>query len=213
MGQDTTPPVVRVVLIDDYTLAHAHLLRTLYPHREMQVIAETREAAEAAELIQQHQPDLLLIDSVLPPTQHCKELLHLREAFPQLGIVVIVPQVLDSPAYHDAGVPGITYVLRQVVLHNRQALAQTIYTAVKAPPADAGVGPVPLFSQSLTPRQRDVLHLIVQGLSTREIAQQLQRSVKTVEAHRRQLMQRLGARNVAELVRNAIQQNLHLGFE
>ncbi|MGE3541188.1 MAG: response regulator transcription factor [Candidatus Tectimicrobiota bacterium] len=186
------PAPIRIVLTDDHRQARGMLRDLLHSYGHVQVVAEASSQAEALACIERHQPDIVVIDSVLP-LPYCLELeAHVRQVFPPSRTIVVSSHVLLASATAE---------------HNLElAIHSSATCQLETPVADLGqdAPPVPL-----TVRQHEVLRLVVAGLTTKEIAQQLQRSVKTIEAHRTQIMQRLGVHNVAELVRRAMEDNLY----
>lgn len=214
MDKDTTlRPSGRVVLLDDATLARTRLLHVLLTHIGVQIGAEASDPVEPVHLRQTHRPDIVLINRALPAPQPQEVVACLRKAFPQLGVVIVATQPHENPATRTASAGTVVYVLHEAAFSDLDDLAQVIHTIVHGPHTSGAEAVVEKPWQRLTPRQRDIVRLIVQGFTTKEIAQRLQRSVKTIESHRRQVMQRLGVRNVAELVRSAMQQHLHTHTE
>jgi DNA-binding NarL/FixJ family response regulator len=209
IGEKTTTQssLVRVVLLDDYTLARARLRELLQSYAGIQVVAEASTTDEALECIQTYNPDLVLIDSVLQEPLNLAMAAHITEAFPQLRVIILSAHAQKGAATQALRAGVAAYVAPDVGGHTLERVIHAVADSPSVAGVDGQAGDEPL--RRLTARQRDVLRLIVEGLTTKEIAQRLQRSVKTIEAHRRQMMQRLGVHNVAELVRDAMQHNLH----
>jgi DNA-binding NarL/FixJ family response regulator len=204
----------RILIADDHALVRSGIRLLVESLQNVEVVAEAGDGLEALALIQSHQPDTLLLDLTLPGLNGLAVLdrIHGRPGMPR----VIVLSMHSGPEYVaralNAGAAG--YLLKEsafdelaealeAVVHRRRYLSRALdpelidrfCLGLKGGTDDLGM---------LTPRQRQILQLIAEGHGTRQIAERLHVSVKTVETHRAQLMERLGIHDVAGLVRFAI---------
>jgi DNA-binding NarL/FixJ family response regulator len=209
---------IRLVLADDHTIVRRGIRVLVESLDGVSVVAEAADGHEALELVRMHKPDLLLADISMPGQTG----LELTRRVVEEGIptaVVILSMHSDAEYVHravQAGAKG--YVLKGSDL---QELEMAIHAVVRGElflspsvtgpiveryldRGDAGQAPC----SELTPRQREVLRLIAEGETTKAMAHRLGISVKTVEAHRAQLMDRLQIYDVAGLVRHAIRNGL-----
>ena len=209
---------LRALLVDDHRLVRAGLRRLLEGHPDVEVIGEAGEGHEALRRLEGDDVDLLVTDIGLPGLNGLDVAKQALVARP--GLAVIVLSVHAEPAYvHRAlelGVRG--YVLKDgapeelalavdAVRAGGKYLSPSVAGAlVDTLVGGGGLGTTPL--DLLTDRQREILQLIAEGASTKEIAAKLFISVKTVESHRAQLTKKLGAKNVAELTRLAVRYGL-----
>jgi len=209
---------LRALLVDDHRLVRAGLRRLLEGHPDVEVIGEAGEGHEALRRLEADDVDLLVTDIGLPGLNGLDVAKQALVARP--GLAVIVLSVHAEPAYvHRAlelGVRG--YVLKDgapeelalavdAVRAGGKYLSPSVAGAlVDTLVGGGGLGTTPL--DQLTDRQREILQLIAEGASTKEIAAKLFISVKTVESHRAQLTKKLGAKNVAELTRLAVRYGL-----
>lgn len=209
---------LRVILADDHTLVRAGLRSLVEQLKDVTVVAEASNGHEVLSLASAHQPDVVLMDITMPGMNGFEAALRLKKDHPQVKIIILsmhaseeyVLQALRAGASGylvkdsaplelglalQAVARGETYlsppISRQVVDHYVQRVGQ---------------GDQPLAH--LTGRQREILQLIAEGGSTKEIARKLNVSVKTVETHRAQLMERLDIHDVAGLVRFAVRHGL-----
>lgn len=209
---------LRVILADDHTLVRAGLRSLVEQLKDVTVVAEASNGHEVLSLASAHHPDVVLMDITMPGMNGFEAALRLRKDHPQVKIIILsmhaseeyVLQALRAGASGylvkdsaplelglalQAVARGETYlsppISRQVVDHYVQRVGQ---------------GNQPLAH--LTGRQREILQLIAEGGSTKEIARKLNVSVKTVETHRAQLMERLDIHDVAGLVRFAVRHGL-----
>ena len=210
-----TPAGIRVLLADDHALVRAGIRSLLESIDGVTVVAEAGDGYEALRLMSELRPDVAFLDISMPKLNGLETMARAAREHPRVR-VVIVSMHADAQYVREAlrmGAAGyllknsdraeLEIAVRAVARGETwltPAVSKTVADAF-ARRADRPAGPYEL----LTPRQREVLQLIAEGESTRQIAERLQLSVKTVETHRAQLMERLGVRGVPGLVRYALQ--------
>ena len=203
---------IRVLIADDHALVRAGIRALVEKIEGIVVVGEAGKGSEALELVKNLKPDLILLDITMPDGGGFDVLDHTTKNYPDLKVIVLT--------VHDAGEYAIR-ALREgaagflpksaASIELEQAIQTVMCGKVYISPETSrktlleyGKGTKRDQLASLSPRQREVLRLIAEGNTTKQIAQQLEISVKTVETHRAQLMERLGIREVAGLVRYAI---------
>lgn len=205
---------IRVLLADDHTLIRAGISALLERMERVEVVGEAGDGRHAMKLIQELTPDVVLLDLLMPGLSGFEVLQETTGKFP--GVKIIVLSVHNSEEYAlralRSGAAG--YLSKNAASAElERAIDQVIrgeqyFSPIIAQLASleaAGNGPTGRTTAvELTPRQLEVLILIAEGYSTKDIARTLGISVKTVETHRAQLMERLGIHDVAGLVRHAI---------
>ena len=205
---------VRVLLADDHTLIRAGI-RALLEAAGVEVVAESGDGREALELIEKHTPDVALLDIGMPGMNGLEVARRIAKSSPRTRVVILS---MHADAGHvrqalQAGVKG--YLMKgaavaelplaiQSVMRGETYLTPKVSQAVVQGFLRDGEGQERPPQEGLTARQREILQLIAEGRSTKEIAQVLDVSVKTVETHRQRLMDRLGIHDVPGLVRFAI---------
>jgi DNA-binding NarL/FixJ family response regulator len=210
--------VISALIADDHGIVREGLRRLLESEPDIRVCAEACDGSEALELVEKHQPDVVILDITMPRLGGLETLQRLRAELP--GVKVILLSMHGDPTFIQSaialGVDG--YILKD-------GLAGEVIAAVRAvmsggsyfsPPVareivDQARAPRREGSEpftTLSTREREVLRLIAQGMSAKEIAGLLGISTKTVEAHRTSLMRKLGARKATELVRYALRKGL-----
>ncbi|MFZ2321444.1 MAG: response regulator transcription factor [Pseudomonas sp.] len=206
----------RIVLIDDHTLVRAGI-RALLEELDYQVVAEGNDGDQAVALLQQHQPDALIMDITMQRTSGFEALSAVRAQWPTLPVMllsmhdtrdfVLKAMQLGASAYllKDAAELELQLALRSILGGHRYLsprISGQLIEALNSPT------PVAVAEEALTNRQREVLYWLAKGKSNKEIAFTLGLSVKTVDTHRAQLMERLGIRDLAGLVIYAVRQGV-----
>ena len=211
---------VRIVLADDHTLVRAGIRALLEAAGNAEVVAECGEGREALELIGKHRPDVALLDIGMPGLNGLEVARRAAEESPRTKIVVLSMHA-DASYVREALRAGVAgYLLKGAAVAELPLAIESVMQGEKylTPKISHTViqellrGETPPTSPlgGLTQRQREILQLIAEGRSTREIAQTLGVSVKTVETHRLRLMDRLDIHDVAGLVRFAVRAGLVL---
>ena len=205
---------VRILLADDHKLVRAGFRAMLAGLQNVEVVAETGDGAEALQLIREHRPDIAFVDITMPSLTGLE--VARRVSAENRGVRIIIVSMHTTEDYIAravrAGVSG--YVLKnadpiELELAIRAAMNGDVYLspAVSKSLVDdysRRITEDKMAEEHLTGRQREVLQLIAEGLNTKDIAKKLNLSIKTVETHRKQLMDRLHIHDVAGLVRYAI---------
>jgi DNA-binding NarL/FixJ family response regulator len=208
----------RVLLADDHTLVRAGIRALVEKLSEVEVIAEAKDGREALRLVREHKPDLVLMDIAMPGLNGYEATSRISKEFPDVRVIILSMYANEEyvrEAVH-AGAAG--YLLKRCAAAELEKAIKTVasgdsYFSPLVAEHVARDGPGRTNSdrasmERLTPRQREILQLIAERHSTKEIAQVLSISVKTVETHRAQLMDRLGIHDVPGLVRFAIRTGL-----
>ncbi len=209
--------LIRVLLADDHVLVRAGIRSLLDAMAQVEVVDEAGSGEEALALAAQLRPDVVVMDIAMKGMNGLEATARLREQLPEVRVIVLsmysseeyVLQALRAGAagylVKDAATAELELALRGVMRGETWLSPSISRQAVDGYARRMGAG---AEQEALTPRQREVLKLIARGRSTKEIAYDLNLSVKTVETHRAQIMERLGIRDVAGLVRYAIRVGL-----
>ena len=209
---------MKVLLADDHAMMRAGLRSLLEDVEGVEVVAETGDGRQAVELIATHQPDVAILDITMPGLNGIEVAAAVRASSPRTRILMLSMHAEEGFVARAlrAGVAG--YLLKdsapdelKVALRALSRGDSYLSPAISRLVVDGFLRsdqaiPDPLAS--LTPRQREVLQLVAEGHANKEIASRLDLSVKTVEAHRTQIMERLGIHDVPGLVRLAIRAGL-----
>jgi len=209
--------MIRVLLADDHSLVRAGIRSLLGAMADVQVVAEAASGEEALELAARQQPDVVLMDIAMKGITGLEAAARMRETQPAVRVVILsmhsgeeyVLQALRAGAagylLKDAATGELELALRSVMRGESWLSPAVSRQVVEGYVQRSGAEAAP---DVLTARQREVLRLVASGKSTKEIAFFLNLSVKTVETHRAQIMERLGIRDVPGLVRYALRTGL-----
>jgi DNA-binding NarL/FixJ family response regulator len=214
----------KILLADDHTLVRAGIKSLLAGIPGFEVIAEADNGRDALKLVDEHRPDLVLLDIAMPELNGLEAASRIHRDHPEISVIILsmhsneeyVLQALragasgyllkdSAPTELELALRSVsrgeTYLSPSISKHVVDDYLRRVSSKNTDLPKEPGV-------QDLTPRQREILQLIAEGNSTKEIAQKLIVSVKTIESHRIQLMERLGIRDIAGLVRYAIRMGI-----
>ena len=204
---------IRVLIADDHALVRAGIRALVERIDGVVVVGEAGKGSEALELVRQLSPDLLLLDITMPDGNGFDVLDQLTKLYPEIRVIVLtvheageyaIRAVREGAAGYlpkSAASTELEDAIRTVVSGKRYISPETAQNTI----IEQGRGATKRdLLATLSPRQREVLRLIAEGRTTKQIARELEISVKTVETHRAQLMERLGIHDVAGLVRYAI---------
>lgn len=209
---------IRVLLVDDHALVRTGLRALLEAFAGVKVIAEAADGKEAFLLAAEHQPDIVVMDITMPGLNGFDATARIARKLPQTRVLVLsmhtdeqyVAMALKAGAKgylpKDASSAELELAVHAVARGDTYLSPPIAHPVVKEFVQRGGERRAPL--DRLTSRQREVVQLIAEGHTTKDIAQRLGLSVKTVEAHRAQLMERLEIHDVASLVRWAIRSGL-----
>lgn len=195
---------VRVVLVDDHRIVRQGLRSTLDPDPRFEVVGEASNGADALRVVAEQQPDVVLLDVRLPGMGGAELCHRIVQAHPEIAVLILTA-FIDRNLVNDvlqAGARG--YLLKDAEnLHLRERLLSIVegHTALDPRAADVLVDNVRQRPpQSLSLREMEILRLIAQGLTNREIGGQLHLSENTVKGYVKDILSKMGARNRIEAV-------------
>jgi len=205
---------IRIILVDDHKITRQGLRLLVEKQKDMQVVAEAQDGRSAVELVDKLEPDLVIMDVTMPDLNGMEATRQILTRSPDVKVIALsmhsdslfVTEMLKS------GASG--YLLKDCAF---EELVRAIYSVIKgntylSPSISSVVVDDYLHRLSryasnadvLTNREREVLQLLAEGKSTKQIALKLYVSAKTIETHRRQIMEKLDMHSIAELTKYAI---------
>ncbi|ELR69984.1 response regulator [Fulvivirga imtechensis AK7] len=222
---DKMTDTIKIILADDHEIVRKGIRLLLESEGDIDVVAEASDGAEAIEMVRKYHPDMLIVDIRMPVLNGIDTTARIKQEFPEVKVLVL--SMHDDEEYIiksiDCGADG--YLLKDTskpefvkaihaaqeghkyfsgdisdILVNRYLSAKSGSSAAKG--ADKYVS-----DYQLTKRERQILRLIYTGHSNKAIADQLDKSVRTIETHRFNIMKKLDVNNIAELLRKVDGEN------
>jgi DNA-binding NarL/FixJ family response regulator len=208
---------VRVLVADDHALVRAGIRALAEQIEGVEVIAETGNGRDALRLITEHRPKIVLLDLTMPELNGFDVLDRTCRDFPEVSVIILTVHEGEEYALRALKLGAMGYLPKSAASTELELAIMTVLANEKYVSPElsrrtflehAKDAAQSRSATELTPRQIEVLRLIADGKTTKDIARSLQISVKTVESHRAQLMDRLNIHDVAGLVRHAIKMGL-----
>ncbi len=210
---------IRVLVADDHTIVRKGLCSLLEGKPDIEVVGEAEDGREAVEKVEALLPDVVLMDITMPRLNGLEATRQIKRLFPQVKIVALTMYTNEEyiQQFLQAGASG--YVVKQAAPAELISAIQAVYRgdSFLSPKISKAIideylkraEPAASSEQAkLTDREREVLQLIAEGYSNRDIAQKLQISIKTAGVHRTNLMEKLGFHNVTDLVKYALRKGI-----
>jgi len=208
---------LRVILADDHALVRAGIRVLIENIPNVEVIGEAGNGNEALALMERTSPDIALVDMAMPELNGLGVTQAVAERFPEVKVIILSMHQNAAFVLHALRAGADGYIVKdgasselaaaiEAVARGETYLSPAVSRVVIA--SSAGRADQTGMVQELTGRQRQVLRLLVEGQSMKEIAYTLGVSIKTVEAHRAQLMDRLNIHDIPGLVRYAMRTGL-----
>lgn len=206
---------LRIVIADDHTLVRAGLVGLLTNMDDVNVVGEAADGREALRLIKDLQPDIVILDVSMPELNGLDTAERARQVSPETKVIILSMHGIEEYVALALKAGAAGYLLKDAAKAELEmavkAVAQGQFylsPAISRQVVEDYLHGGPTGVDLLSARQREILQLIAEGKSTREIADSLHLSIKTIESHRAQLMERLGIHDLAGLVRYALRKGL-----
>jgi len=211
--------MIRLIIADDHKMFRDGLRSLIDRHRDIEVVGEAESGQKLLERLAPLHPDLVILDVSMPGLNGIEAARRIREIDPSVRIIMLSMHadrryVIESLRAGASGYllkdDGFEELVRAIprVMSGQVVVADRIgekllqdYLALERPDENSAF-------VRLSPRERETLQLIAEGLSTKEIASTQKVSVKTVESRRKQIMDKLGLHSVAELTKFAVREGL-----
>lgn len=211
-------PALRILIADDHAVVRTGLRTLLESRTGWEVCAESPDGRDAAEKAAKLKPDVAVLDIGMPLLNGVEATRRIRASSPSTEILILTMHESDDLVQQvvEAGARG--YILKDeadrvllaavdAVRHHKPYFSTRVSTPT--PPDDLPAAPDAYRTRlRLTPREREILQLLAEGKSNKEVASLLGISVNTAEAHRANIMLKLNLHSVAELVHYAIRNNI-----
>lgn len=208
--------VIKILLADDHKILRESLRQILNEEPGLEVVAEAQDGREAIALAKETRPDIILMDITMPNVNGIEAARRILRERPEVKILILSMHAI-KPFVEDAFRSGIHgYLLKNCAISEVVAAIKTILEGkYYISPDIAGIvvhdyihpaeEKSPMSVLDISPREMEILHRICDGETTKKIAESLFISEKTVEVHRKHILQKMDCHNVAELIKKAIQ--------
>jgi len=211
---------MRILIVDNHRVLCEGLRWLIEREPDMAVVGEAADGRAAVQAVARLQPDVVLMDVVMPELNGIEATRQIRREHPEVRVVALSMHVdkryvlgmLEAGASgylpKDAPFEEVARAIRAVAGGQVYLSPRVANLVVEAYAGRHASGGGELTPGRLSPREREVLQLLAEGYSAREAGRRLHVSVKTIETHRRNILQKLALDNVADLVRYAIREGL-----
>jgi len=209
---------IRILLADDHTLVRAGIRALVEKLQAVKVVAEAKDGREAVRMVKEHKPNLILMDVAMPGLNGLEATARISKEFPGARVIILSMYANEEYVREAIKAGAAGYLVKRGAAAELEHAIMTVASGenyysplitTRVSKNQAGQLSADRASiDRLTPRQREILQLIAERHSTKDIAGILNISIKTVETHRAQLMDRLGIHDVPGLVRFAIKAGL-----
>lgn len=210
---------IKVLLADDHGIIRSGLRALLQSQQDISIVGEAGDGRQAVELVKELQPDVIIMDVAMPGLNGIDAARLARAAKPDLKIIALSANSEERTTAEMLRAGAVGYVAKEAAY---EELLEAIHTVMRglvyfSPAAmsslvhSVGTDRTPMLETvfgRLSTREREILQLIAEGKSTKQIASTLAISIKTAETHRRNLMEKLQLDTVAELTKYAIREGL-----
>jgi DNA-binding NarL/FixJ family response regulator len=212
-----TRPATRVFLADDHNLVRAGVRKILEAHPEVEVVGEAGDGESALRALETTATDVLVLDLTMPGTDGFQVLQRAKRQHATLKVLVLTMHASHEYVARAIREGADGYLLKDSAVQDLVAAIEAVMQghAYYSPPIQRELGQILRAEESrrrlvdqLTDREREVVRLVAQGLSTKEIAACWSISSRTVETHRAHVMRKLGLRSVARLTQFAIREGM-----
>lgn len=212
---------LRILVADDHDIVRRGLKALLTAKSGWEVCAEAKNGREAVSLAEEHKPDVVVMDISMPELNGLEAVRHIRKSLPKTEVVVLTLHFSDQLVHNiiEAGAKG--YIMKSdadrdlVAAVEALSFKRTFFTSKASEMVLNGfkkrdVAPTgeQEFRNRLTIREREIVQLLAEGKSSKEVAVALGISVKTAETHRANVMRKLELHSVSELVRYAVKNQI-----
>jgi two-component system response regulator NreC len=210
---------VRVLLADDHGIVREGLRLVLDAQPTIEVVGEAEDGRQALELVRELRPDVVVMDIAMPNLNGLEATRQIRRQFPEVRVVILTMHENELYFLQIAKAGATGCVLKrsmgrelvaavEAAARGESYFSPTIATKVLEDYRRLAARPTGDATDVLTEREREILQLVAEGQTNREIAELLTLSIKTVQAHRANIMEKLNAHDRTDLVKHAIRMGL-----
>lgn len=213
-------PRIKILLAEDHTIVRKGIRSLLDEEADIEVVGEAADGHEALEKVERLSPDIVLMDSTMPILNGLEATRQITKRFPQVKVLVLTMHTNEEYVFQFLQAGAVGYLVKQAAPKELISAIEAVYQgdyflspAISKTVIEEYVRQVKTTDkddpyEQLTDREREVMQLIVEGFSNREIAERLHISLKTAGVHRINLMHKLNIHNLTELTKYAIRKGI-----
>jgi DNA-binding NarL/FixJ family response regulator len=206
---------LRILVADDHPVVRRGVKALLETHANWQVCGEASTGREAVEQVKRLDPDIVVLDLSMPELNGLDATRRIMQDAPRTQVLVLTMHHSEELAHQVLRAGARGYVLKSDADRELIAAVDSLQrhrsfrtpNLAGSPQGEPGTDTVSVDAE-LTPREREIVQLVAEGRSSKEVAAMLQISIKTVESHRTNVMRKLRIRSVSQLVRYAVRNGI-----
>lgn len=214
MAKESTP--IRVMIVDDQPVVRSGLAAFLESYDDLRLVAEASDGARAVRLCARHQPNVVLMDLVMPIMDGAEATRQIRKHFPEIQVLALTSFKDDDLVQQVLQAGAIGYLLKNLDADEMANAIRAAYAGRPTLSTEATEALIrkamhisePVIGSNLTEREHDVLELLVEGMNNNAIADQMMVSRSTIKFHVSNLLAKLHASNRMEAISIALRNNL-----
>jgi NarL family two-component system response regulator LiaR len=205
---------IRILLVDDHAVVRSGLSKFLLVNKDMELVAEASDGAEAIQLAGLRKPDVVLMDLMMPGIDGISATREIHQKYPQIKVIALTSFSEQNMVQGALQAGAVGYLQKNVTAAELANAIRSAYAGRMTLSPEAAQALAQSVTQShlpgneLTERERDVLRCMVEGLNNNEISEKLVISLGTVKFHISNIFQKLGAGSRVEAVKMAIEQKI-----
>jgi two-component system, NarL family, response regulator LiaR len=205
---------IKILLVDDHTVVRSGLGKFIMVNKDLKLIGEASDGAEAIQMVALHKPDVVLMDLMMPGVDGITATREIHQKYPLVKVIVLTSFADQNMVQGALQAGAIGYLQKNITAKElgnaiRSACAGKMTLSEEATQVLAqSVAQPQIHGEQLTERERDVLKCMTEGLNNNEIAEKLVISLGTVKFHISNIFHKLGVNSRVEVVKMAIEQKL-----
>jgi two-component system, NarL family, response regulator LiaR len=205
---------IKILLADDHTVVRSGLTKFLMVNKDMKLVGEASDGAEAVQMVALHQPDVVLMDLMMPGMDGITATREIHQKYPAVKVIALTSFAEQNMVQGALQAGAIGYLQKNVTAKELGQAIRSAYEGKMTLSPEAmqvlanSVAQPQIRGEQLTEREREVLRCMVDGLNNKESAEKLVISLGTVKFHISNIFQKLGVDSRVEAVKVAIEQRL-----
>lgn len=205
---------IKILIVDDHAVVRRGLSTFLLVNKDLELVGEASDGAEAITMVSRHQPDVVLMDLLMPGMDGISATREIHQKYPKVQVIALTSFAEQNLVQGALQAGAIGYLQKTVTAKELGTAIRSAYAGKMTLSSEAAqvlaqsVAQPQIHSEQLTERERDVLHYMKDGFNNNEIAEKLVISLGTVKFHISNIFRKLGVDNRVEAVKLAIEQKL-----